>query len=232
VTPSSEPARAPGGPTPTATRHCDRPDRAVHARQLAIGSAQKTTFASPASYDGRPATPGVRVGLPTGSLIRALARGRRAAALRSEPRAIRGPRPSARWRPRQSHGRGRFRCARGCRGYWPVSLTERMCVRHRQRSVRRVPDVCHEGSRTYLARLGSEPAILERGDRLLVDAGWAVRIEIADAGAVGILMALGAQAVSRSEQPERRPHGLVARAHPEQSTHPREPYGTSASAIR
>src|ERR1700676_4338467 len=87
---------------------------------------------------------------------------------------------------------------------------------------------CHEGSRTYLARLGSEPAILERGDRLLVDAGCAVRIEIADAGAVGILMALDAQAVSRSEQPKRRPDGLVARAHPEQSTHPREPYVTSA----
>jgi hypothetical protein len=106
----------------------------------------------------------------------------------------------------------------------PAGLAERMRIDHGQRAVGRMPNVRHEGRRRDLARVRSKAAIRERGDRMLVYVGSTVGIEIANAGSVCVLMALGTQAVRRPEQPERRPHGLVSSAHPEQSTHSRGPY--------
>jgi hypothetical protein len=105
-------------------------------------------------------------------------------------------------------------------GEQSVALAERVGVCQRQAACRCVPDVGNVGTRPDITGFRRESAILKRGDGLLIDVGRVVPVEIADAGAVRVVMALRDQTVWRVEQPERCLHGVISSAHPEQSTHP------------
>jgi hypothetical protein len=97
----------------------------------------------------------------------------------------------------------------------PAVLAERMRVAHLERARGGEADVRKEGRRAHLARLTRERPVAEGGVRLLADVGYARGVEPAQAGAVGLAVALRGQAVGRGEQPERRPGGLAASAHAE-----------------
>ena len=101
----------------------------------------------------------------------------------------------------------------------PSPLLEGVGVLERDRPGRGVPDVGDERGRLELARLARELEILVGGDGLLADDRETVRVEHAEAGAVGLATALRRQPVLGVEQPERRTITMRRRAHSEQSAH-------------
>ena len=107
-------------------------------------------------------------------------------------------------------------------GEQPPLLLEGMGVAPLERPSGGEADVGEEPAREDLPRLTGEAGVVVGGDRLLADVRMTLAVEPSEAGAVGLAVALGGDAVRGLQQPEGGSDGLARGAHTEQATHARD----------